>query len=147
MKETPQGGFTLIELMVAIGVIGVLAAVALPSYQDYMMRAKVSELILAASSARTCVAEAASANGGTIPIKVATACAIGLTGKVESGEVSELGVITVSGFSGAAAAAPGCAPAPSGESIVVTLTPSGTGAGLNWVCHGTPAQYFSGSCK
>lgn len=147
MKHAPQGGFTLIELMVVIGVIGVLAAVALPSYQDYMMRAKVSELILAASGAKTCVAEAAAANGGAIPTRVATACTIGLTGKVESGEVSDVGVITASGFSGAAAAAPGCAPAAGGDSVVVKLTPTSSGAGLSWVCSGTPAKYFTGSCR
>jgi len=60
MKQSIQKGFTLIELMIVVAIIGILAAVALPAYQDYTVRAKVSEVILAASSAKTTIAEAAS---------------------------------------------------------------------------------------
>ena len=57
MKRTLQKGFTLIELMIVVAIIGILAAVALPAYQDYTKRAKLSELILAASSCRTSITE------------------------------------------------------------------------------------------
>ena len=59
MQRSIQKGFTLIELMIVVAIIGILAAVALPAYQDYTVRAKVSELMLAASSAKTAVSEAA----------------------------------------------------------------------------------------
>jgi type IV pilus assembly protein PilA len=57
MKRQMQKGFTLIELMIVVAIIGILAAVALPAYQDYTVRAKNSEVILAASSCRTSITE------------------------------------------------------------------------------------------
>jgi len=60
MKRTIQQGFTLIELMIVVAIIGILAAVALPAYQDYTVRARVSEVILAASSCRTTVTDTVS---------------------------------------------------------------------------------------
>ena len=56
MKRIQQG-FTLIELMIVVAIIGILAAVALPAYQDYTVRAKMSEVMLAASSCRTGITE------------------------------------------------------------------------------------------
>jgi type IV pilus assembly protein PilA len=67
MNRFMQKGFTLIELMIVVAIIGILAAVALPAYQDYTVRAKVSELILAGSSGKTAVAEAVQAGGGFPP--------------------------------------------------------------------------------
>ena len=55
--KTMQKGFTLIELMIVVAIIGILAAVALPAYQDYTIRAKMSEVILAMSACRTSITE------------------------------------------------------------------------------------------
>ena len=57
MMKKVQQGFTLIELMIVVAIIGILAAVALPAYQDYTVRAKLSEVILAGSACRTSVTE------------------------------------------------------------------------------------------
>jgi type IV pilus assembly protein PilA len=63
MERFIQKGFTLIELMIVVAIIGILAAVALPAYQDYTVRAKISEAIIAGSSAKGLLSEAFQSNG------------------------------------------------------------------------------------
>ena len=82
--KTMQKGFTLIELMIVVAIIGILAAVALPAYQDYTVRAKVSEGILAGSSCRTAVTEAI--QNGIVPGPGKWGCEQGVKGVDAVGE-------------------------------------------------------------
>jgi type IV pilus assembly protein PilA len=98
MKQV-QKGFTLIELMIVVAIIGILAAVALPAYQDYTVRAKVSEAILAGSSCRTTVTEVYQ-SGSALPAAGAWGCETNSTlgnntAKVDSVATGDAGQITI----------------------------------------------------
>jgi type IV pilus assembly protein PilA len=133
-----QKGFTLIELMIVVAIIGILAAIALPAYQDYTIRSKVSELILAASSARTAVTEKFQADQDSANMGNGTT--ITPFGKIAGSTVDATGSITLTGVS---------APTSIGTAVTVRLTPTvNTAAGtLTWSCTGTPSRYMPGSCR
>src|SRR6476660_3626651 len=82
MKKIQQG-FTLIELMIVVAIIGILAAVALPAYQDYTIRAKMSEVILSMSACRTSITEVYQ-SGGTPPAANSWGCESGVASKYVS---------------------------------------------------------------
>jgi type IV pilus assembly protein PilA len=135
MKRSMQKGFTLIELMIVVAIIGILAAVALPAYQDYTVRAKVSEVMLAASSAKTAVSEAASTLNA-LPAD-ASVTIQSQTSKYVSGVAYAGGIITATA---------------TGDSAITgsTITMTGTFASgqMTWVCGGSIlAKYRPASCK
>ena len=76
MKKRLQQGFTLIELMIVVAIIGILAAVALPAYQDYTIRAKMSEVILAMSSCRTSITEVYQSGGASAGVANGWGCEV-----------------------------------------------------------------------
>ena len=137
MKRSMQKGFTLIELMIVVAIIGILAAVALPAYQDYTIRAKVSEIILAASSAKVAVAEHAQANGqmNSIANPPESQASKYVSGVVYDSTTSSTGTI----YAGATNAEPKLAG--TGVQFVGTFQPNGQ---VTWVC-GAAANFTSGS--
>ena len=147
MKRQLQKGFTLIELMIVVAIIGILAAVALPAYQDYTTRAKVSEVVLAASSARTTLAEIVSTTGTGFPVTASFTPASQSSKYVKSvaytSTVSNVGAITVTA---------------QGDSAILDKTLSLTGTvnsnnQVEWKCSpgttGTAleAKYLPASCR
>jgi type IV pilus assembly protein PilA len=136
--RTLQKGFTLIELMIVVAIIGILAAVALPAYQDYTIRARVSELLLGASATRTAFTESAqNLNGISVGTQNAwDQLSIQSYGFIDAATVNTTIVLNAKSTIGTAG-------------LIVTLTPSyNTNANtVTWSCAVTPTRYEPSACR
>jgi type IV pilus assembly protein PilA len=143
MNRSMQKGFTLIELMIVVAIIGILAAVALPAYQDYTVRAKTSEVVLAASGGKTAVAEAYQTLGH-MPANISSAgfgtqaspYVSALTYATSSATVSTI-IATASTKEGKI----------SGGTVTLAGTADSNGV-VSWVCSGSiTSKYLPANCR
>ena len=154
-----QQGLTLIELMIVIAIIGILGALALPAYQDYTVRAKVAELLLATDACKTSVSEAiSSASEANVAASLPKACSSQTSKYVSSITADANGVITVvgnhqalRGSTSASANAISLTPLQTGDTAVNGNTDGGKTI-ASWRCgpassNGLPVKYLPASCK
>ena len=122
-------GFTLIEFMLVVAIIGVLAAIAIPIYKDFTIRTRVAELLAAVGPLKSTIAEKAYQDASLDAAGVSVTVAI--AGKVTGGSVTDAGVITISGNATAL-----------GTDVTIVLTPTlALGGKVLWACSTAPETF------
>jgi type IV pilus assembly protein PilA len=139
MNKSMQQGFTLIELMIVVAIIGILAAIAIPAYQDYVARAQVSEAFTLADGSKTAVAEACTQEGDCTGANPTTA---GASGKYVDVAAATANGVIVATFHNASPTATDL------RNGTVTLTPTLGSGSVTWACDmgALASKYWPKSC-
>lgn len=155
MKRVQQG-FTLIELMIVVAIIGILAAVALPAYQDYTIRAKNSEVILAASACRTTITEVFQ-SGSSVPQAAnswgceASTASSQYVAQIATAATTGIITVTSQGIKNMANGGVGGKVTLIPYKDAATTAPTAGDSVYRWVCGGTGtdilAKFLPGSCR
>ncbi|CAZ87460.1 Fimbrial protein EcpC [Thiomonas arsenitoxydans] len=148
MKKQLQQGFTLIELMIVVAIIGILAAIAIPAYQDYTIRAQVTEGLSLADGAKTAVSEYFT-NSGSFPTNNSTA-GVAAANDIKGNYVSSVTIAQVNASSGTITAAFSSTPPFKANTALtqpLVLTGTGGAGSITWTCTSKlPQKYLPSSC-